>query len=325
MLFRSSPRKRQALPTPGPVDPDDVFQSPLRAYGLHSQRTPSGPPDSSMLVDDEDDIFLGGPSPSSSAHFATSSPAFLRTPLRTPVKSSFRDSPQFSPDRPALSVKQINTAKTPFLPVAASVKRNSQIACSTPSRTRAMTPLNVTSSAAHQQGDSLLFDRLAPLAAPRFVLRTPHNRAETDMHLKKQAETMTMLSIRDLGQSDESGYDSDPDPAERTMDQQPPLLLLGRSGGSTSPFSSIKARARTKANVSGQPPSVDGLTRKDVVDDVVAATVSPDGHITKRRVRSRPVSAELLETVNNTPTVVHNQVSSPALLLRHLRADSRGN
>ena len=89
-MLSPSPLRRQTLHTPRPGDPDDVFQSPLRAYSLYPQCSPTGPPDSSLAIDDEDDIFLG-PSPSSSHSIPPSPPAFLRTPLRTPVKQQSED------------------------------------------------------------------------------------------------------------------------------------------------------------------------------------------------------------------------------------------
>ncbi|KAI0743749.1 hypothetical protein C8Q80DRAFT_1220637 [Daedaleopsis nitida] len=307
-MLSPSPYRRQARPGSGQVDQDDVFQSPLRAYSLYS---PYQPPDSSMVVDDdEDDIFLG-PSPSSSRFIPSSSPV-LRTPLRTPVKDPSRDSLQFSPDRPALSVKHLNVTATLFSSASAGTKRKPTPISSTPSRTRTMTPLNVTSSLAYSQADpaALHFDRLAPLSAPRFSPHTPHSKAETDLHLRKQAETMTMLSLRDFDHScDESGYDSDPD-VNGTIEKPQPLFM-GSSGGSTAPLSCIKSRTRTKTAAKGKSPAIAVLTRKGLVnDEEVAEAISPGGHITKRRARSRPVSAELLESVQSTPVVSHNQVTA---------------
>ena len=120
---------------------------------------------------------------------------------------------------------------------------------------------------------------------------------------------MTMLSIRDLDHSgDESGYDSDPD-ANGTIEKQS-RLFMGGAGGSAALFSSIKARQRTKATVKGKSPGLEILTRAGLVnDEEVAEAISPGGHVTKRRARSRPVSSELLESVQSTPVVSHNQVS----------------
>ncbi|KAI0718962.1 hypothetical protein C8T65DRAFT_69408 [Cerioporus squamosus] len=309
-MLSPSPLRRQALPTPGPVDPDDVFQSPLRAYSLFVQRSPNPPPDSSMAIDDEDDLFLG-PSPSSSSQFIPPSSPALRTPLRTPVKDPSKDSLGFSPDRSALSVKHLNVAATLFSTASAGTKRKPTPICTTPSRSRTMTPLSVTATAAHSQDSAALyFDRLAPLPTPRFDTRTPHTKAETELHLRRQAETMTMLSIRDLDHSaDESGYDSDPD-ANGTIEKQS-RLFMGGAGGSAAPFSSIKARPRTKTTAKGKSPSLELLTRAGLVnDEEVAEAISPGGHVSKRRARSRPVSSELLESVQSTPVVSHNQAAA---------------
>ncbi|PIL34245.1 transporter [Ganoderma sinense ZZ0214-1] len=183
-----------------------------------------------------------------------------------------------------------------------------------------MTPLNITSASGQTQGSAstaLLFDRLAPLSAPRFasVRETPQTKAETELHLRKQAETMTMLSIRDLDRSDdESGYDSDPDAIHNhsgTIEKQR-LLFMGSTGGSAAaPFSSIKARTRTKGNGKGKSPGLEVLTRKGLVnDDEVVEAISPGGHVTKRRARSRPVSAELLESVHRTPVASQDKVTA---------------
>ena len=134
-----------------------------------------------------------------------------------------------------------------------------------------------------------------------------------ELHLKKQAETMTMLSIRDLAHSDdESGYDSDPDAIHNrsgTIEKQC-LLFMGSTGGSAAaPFSSIKARSRTKGTVKCKSPGLEVLTRKGLVnDEEVVEAISPGGHVTKRRARSRPVSAELLESVHGTPVAPQDKV-----------------
>ena len=115
-----------------------------------------------------------------------------------------------------------------------------------------------------------------------------------------------MLSIRDLDRSgDESGYDSDPDANHNgpgTIEKQH-LLFMGSTGGSAAaPFSSIKGRTRTKGSLKGKSPGLEILTRKGLAsDDEVAEAISPGGHVIKRRARSRPVSAELLETVQSMP------------------------
>nr|VWO98310.1 Map kinase [Ganoderma boninense] len=317
-MHSPSPLRRQALPPTRLLDEDDVFQSPLRAYSLFPQRSPPGPPDSSMLLDD-DDIFLG-PSPSSSSFIPPSSPAPLRTPLRTPVKDLSRDAFHLSSDCPSLSVAHLNVASAFFSAASAGTKRKPTPGCTTPSRSRTMTPLNITSMSGRAQGPastSLLFDRLAPLSAPRFasVRETPQTKAETELHLKKQAETMTMLSIRDLDRSDdESGYDSDPDAIHNrsgTIEKQRILFMASTGGSAAPPFSSIKARTRTKGHVTGKSPGLEVLTRKGLVnDEEVVEAISPGGHVTKRRARSRPVSAELLDSVHGTPVVSQDKVTA---------------
>ncbi len=258
-----------------------------------------------MAVDDEDDLFLG-PSSSSSSHIVPpSSPAPLRTPLRTPVK----DSPQFSPDRAPLSFKHLTAASPLIASASAGTKRKPTPICTTPSRSRTMTPLNVTSAAVSRDPGALLFDRLAPISAPRFCSRTPQSKAETELHLRKQAETMTMLSIRDLDHSpDESDHDSDTD-SKRTIEYQQ-RLFLATPGSSAAPLSSIKPRTRLKPTTNVQSPGLEVLTRKGLInDEEVAEAISPGGHVTKRRARTRPVSSELLHSVHNTPSAFHNQVS----------------
>ncbi|KAI0711487.1 hypothetical protein C8Q76DRAFT_858336 [Earliella scabrosa] len=281
-MLSPSPLRRQALPIPGPVDQDDGFQSPLRAYSLYS---PQPPPDSSITIHDDDDLFLR-PSPFSSSHFIPPSSPALRTPLRTPIKDPARDALQFSPDRSTLSVKHLNVTATLFSAASAGTKRKPTPICTTPSRTCTMTPLNVTSALAHSQGDSFSLTA-SPLSLPPL-----------------------QLPIRDLDQSgDESGYDSDPD-ANGTIEKQP-LLFAGGSGTSAAPFSSIKARSRTKASAKGKPPSLEVLTRKGLVnDEEVAEAISPGGHIIKGRARSHPVSAESLKSVQSTPVVSHKQVTA---------------
>jgi mitosis inhibitor protein kinase SWE1 len=63
-----------------------------------------------------------------------------------------------------------------------------------------MTPLGI--SLAQNAGDSasgnIVFDRLAPLPAPCFTVRTPETKAETEVHLKKHTESMTRLRIGNL-------------------------------------------------------------------------------------------------------------------------------
>jgi mitosis inhibitor protein kinase SWE1 len=45
-------------------------------------------------------------------------------------------------------------------------------------------------------------------------------------------------------------------------------------------------------------------------DDDIATSISPDGHISKRRVRSRPSSGEILEDLADSPFLVHVRIST---------------
>ena len=200
-------------------------------------------------------------------------------PLRTPIKSSGR---VLSPERPALSVKHLNSTQT------AGTKRKPTPAATTPIRKRTLTPLSTAATnTTPLDGDSMHgFDRLAPLPAPRFSLSTPQNKADTELTLKRQADSMTKLRLNDQNSntesSDESGYDSG---ADRTEVMKPLF-----------PTSATKSRVKQKLPPL-QSPRVQLLSREG---EVVEA-MSPGGHITKRRARSRPVSAELLSSAQTTP------------------------
>lgn len=286
-MLTPSPLKRLLADEPMDLD-DDFFQSPPKAASyVHRTRKGRGTRQSTRMLSDDDEneddmndeLFL---IPSSSfgslsgEHIPSTSPFSLHTPLRTPAKQVHR-----TPERDVLSVKDLNTQ--PSSPVfALGSKRKPTPLASTPLSTRAMTPLTVAST--EKLNDSgVAFDRLAPLPAPRFILRTPQSKAETELHLKRQAETMTMLTIKDLDRSDdESGYDSG-------HDILPEELVRGGA------MASIVPTANTKMGKSAGPETL--LDRKGLVKDAeVIEAVSPGGHITKRRARSRPVSAELLES-----------------------------
>lgn len=161
-------------------------------------------------------------------------------------------------------------------------------------RPRARTPLQVASARGAAEGDpsALPFDRLAPLPAPRFDFRTPQSNVETDIHLKRQAETMTMLNLSDIqGSDDESGYDSGPDVVEAEDHGE---ALFGGSSLARTPGSSAKGKSKLRS------PALEPFMRTGQMNnEEVAEAISPGGHVTKRRARSRPVSAELLESAQN--------------------------
>ena len=207
-----------------------------------------------------------------------------------------KSSPRFpgTPDRPALSVKHVNTlsSNSPAL-VLGSKRKPAPHQCVTPMRPRARTPLQVASAREPSEGDpsAVSFDRLAPLPAPRFDFRTPHSNTETDVHLKRQAETITMIKLSDVhGSDDESGYDSGPDVREAEDNGQ---ALFGSPLART-PLSSAKGKGKLKS------PALEPFIRTGQMNnEEVAEAISPGGHVTKRRARSRPVSAELLESAQN--------------------------
>lgn len=244
-----------------------------------------------LLDDDDDDgLFLN---PSSSQSRPLFPPTSSPMPLRTPVR---RQPGLFaSPDRAALSVRQLNspsTLSTATVQTAGTKRKpTTSIVCNTPSRKRTLTPLSITGGVKPEDGESssLGFDRLAPLAAPRFNVRTPHTKAETELHLKRQADSMTKLRIQDMPISgEESGYDSGPDVR--------PIL------GVTATNPRSKGNAKLPLLQSPRLNMLKGNHRKE--EEVIEA-VSPGGHITKRRARSRPVSAELLESALTTPISDH--------------------
>jgi mitosis inhibitor protein kinase SWE1 len=195
-------------------------------------------------------------SPHREAHPSSTPPPFVPPtiilPLRTPVKDSHKKPFLLSVDECVESPVGIGTKRKP-----APLTFNT----ATPLRKRSTTPLQTAATAqvsSRLPTGSVAFECLAPLTAPRFPARTPQTKAETDLALRRQAETMKKLKICDL---DMSGDESDTEASDK------PLLFLKR-------------------------------------EDEIATNVSPDGRITKRRVRSRPISSELLEDAADSPFLV---------------------
>jgi mitosis inhibitor protein kinase SWE1 len=140
--------------------------------------------------DEEGSIFL---SSAASDLFSSSS----SQPLRTPVRQAHR-----TRSRSILSPRPVNTifSLIPVSPdpkttrVGVGTKRKSA-SHATPLRQHNLTPLKLASSKEGSLSPS--FDRLAPLAAPKFTAHTPQSKAETDAYLKRQTATMTKLKISD--------------------------------------------------------------------------------------------------------------------------------
>lgn len=279
MLTPSPLRKRSLFPhqvvTEDMSDPDDFFlHSPFKSPA-DVRRHRSSKPQKGALEDDDGGIFL---SSSSAASFFPSSES---QPLRTPIKQVHR-----APSRPVLSIKHLNIAPHPpdtTTRTGVGTKRKSTAHTNnftTPLRQRVLTPLTTPLTLASAKANNAApkgFAFLAPLPAPRFTTRTPHTKAETDVHLKRQTDTMTKLKICDLDDSgdefgEDSGYADNHDPGHE--------LFVDRAG------------AQVRSN-----------------GEEVIEAVSPGGHITKRRARSRPVSVELLNRVNGRTSPSPSRVS----------------
>ncbi|KDQ57786.1 hypothetical protein JAAARDRAFT_47622 [Jaapia argillacea MUCL 33604] len=250
------------------MDQDDIF-SPFRSPSARQQA--KRPLQNSM--DDDDGLFLSSPSRSEQKV----SPAFTYSPaLRTPVKHSFN-----TPDRTALRATHLNaphaTSPLRFSPVQGPTinlgTKRKPTQLSTPIAQRTVTPLK-TIDAENPPSPSFSFDRLAPLPAPRFTAtHTPQTKGETEFVLRKQAEeTLGRLRICDLDES---------------SDDELKMSALDDDGAKL--FFTSNTNAMLTQSQRG----------KGKQDEEVAEAVSPGGHVTKRRARSRPVSAELMESVKS--------------------------
>lgn len=283
-MLTPSPLKRILADDPMDLD-DDFFQSPPRSvsYIQKSRKGRETLQSTARVSDDDDDfqdeLFLV---PSSSVgslqgeHMTLTSPFSFQTPLRTPAKQM-----RGTAERDVLSIKDFNTQHPSPVFVLGSKRKPTPLAFTPLRSSHAMTPLTVAS--VEKLNDSgVAFDRLAPLSAPRFTLRTPQSKAETEMHLKHQAETMTTLTLKDLRRSEEEG--------EYHLGHNIlPRELVGGGAVAQSTLEKENVETARDARVEIM------LNRKGFVNDAeVIEAVSPGGHITKRRARSRPVSAELL-------------------------------
>ena len=302
-MLTPSPLRRKSIFPPPVDDPeqDDIFlQSPFRSpppvHRLYPHRVHKQPV---QIDDDEGSIFLSPSSAATSPFF----PAPSSQPLRTPVKEELR-----SVVRPVLKSRELNTqseaASTSATSCAAvGTKRKSSARSggfSTPLRHSASTPLSISAAKA-DPASGVAFHRLAPLAAPRFGTRTPQSKAETEAYLKGQAETMKRLRIRDMENSDEDwGVVVDDDSACEAEERN--------NVAPKKPFSSklslLSRRSKNQLRSPRKPLTIRAVPQKGSNLDEVTEAISPGGHILKRRARSRPVSLELLESVN--------QISSPS-------------
>ncbi|KIL68822.1 hypothetical protein M378DRAFT_8264 [Amanita muscaria Koide BX008] len=288
VLLSPSPlRQRPLFPVPkGNTDvADDLFmQSPFKSPAPAQFHVPYPTQPQPIAADDDDgSIFL------SSSSTSPTIPVSLSQPLRTPVKQSFG-----LPTRPVLLEKQLNTTpfnSKPTFPatdatrVGLGVKRKQNCQnVSTPLRPHTLSPLKVAASKTvdPRATTCFMFDRLAPLEAPKFITRTPQTKAETEAYLRRQTATLTKLKLADLHNSDDEFSLH----SVRDLDDE----MDGFAPGGGSGYKLVANRGKDK-------------------EEVVEA-VSPGGHVTKRRARSRPVSAELLESALHPSSPTKRSVPS---------------
>ncbi|KAF8345965.1 hypothetical protein F5887DRAFT_964294 [Amanita rubescens] len=248
-IMNDAPAYDSALHSPSPLRQRPFF--PTASNALEGRRRPLP----IAADDDEGFIFLSQSPPSPFV------PVSVSQPLRTPVKQAHGVA-----GRPALSIRHLNTPVPAVNATHVGTKRK-QCSQNTSTPVHSHTPLRVAvSKTVDPHATSyFMFDRLAPLEAPKFTARTPQTKAETDAYLRRQTATLTKLKLADLKDSD---------------DEFSPDLCCNLDDEVES--------FRPTVNVGGH--------GRRTNQKEVAEAVSPGGHVTKRRARSRPVSAELLES-----------------------------
>ncbi|KAF9263270.1 hypothetical protein L218DRAFT_902227 [Marasmius fiardii PR-910] len=237
----------------------------------------------SYAVDDDDDArVLESPSASRSPPF----PVITSPPLLTPIK---RTSGEFD---------ELN--QSAILDTPSSIQHISHPGCGikrkpyrqfTPLRKHTLTPLSITSNQI-DGNDGPTMDRLAPLPPPAFIARTPQSRSA-----ERRRTSMHSLRITDLNDSDEDLYAGNNSNLDFGDEERADALFLGDSPATGSVTFRKPLRMKGRGNKES--------------DEVVEA-ISPGGHITKRRARSRPVSSELLESVR-APTTAAQFKPAPVL------------
>ncbi|KAG6369594.1 hypothetical protein JVT61DRAFT_14213 [Boletus reticuloceps] len=283
MLTLSPLRQRAFSPLVHDPEQDDIFlQSPFNppppVHCLYPQCVHKQPV---LINDDEGNNFLSPSSIATSPFF----PAPTSQPLRTPQLNA-----------------QSQVASTSAVPgTGVGTKRKSSARSggfSTPLRQTASTPLSISATNT-DPASGVAFHCLAPLPAPRFSIHTPltQSKAETEAHLKGQAETMKHLRIRDMENSDEdwgvieddnSAYEVEERnsiPTKKPLLNKLPLLLC---------------RSKNQLCSPRKPLTIKAVPQKGSALDEVTEAISPGGHILERWARSRPRSLELLESVNQT-------------------------
>jgi mitosis inhibitor protein kinase SWE1 len=304
-VLTPSPFRQQPLfpaPTSPMQDNDDLFaQSPYK----HTSPNSLGPRPQPIPADDEEgSIFLSG-RPLPFASIPTSQP------LLTPVRHSHHPL-----NRNTLALKSLNVGISPtsstcldsLSRVGLGTKRKST-PHNTPLRHHNLAPLKLTSVTPEDQAKStILFDRLAPLPTPRTNARTPQSKAETELYLRRQTATLTRLRISDRDGSGDEFNGANDSGCEMDEDEANTLFL---------------SNARLKHKVPSMGKSAGRmLASKGKLKEEVPECISPGGHITKRRARSRPVSAELKQSVRSPKSP--GRVSSYSTSLGVIHAYRRG-
>lgn len=306
MLSPSPLRQRPLFPTTASSvqDTDDLFsQSPYKPISPN----PLGPKPQPISADDEEgSIFL------------SSGPSFVSTStsqtLLTPVRQNHRP-----PNRTALAVKHLNAGLSPAAAysstssdsdtrIGVGTKRKSTLQ-NTPLRQHNLTPLKLASlSPDERDKSSFLFDRLAPLPTPKTNARTPQTKAETEFYLRRQTATLTRLRISDRDDSGDDFNTSANDSGCEMDDDEANTLFLSNARMKNKVPSFGKSAGRMLAN-------------KGKLKEEVAEAISPGGHVTKRRARSRPVSAELKQSVRSpkSPGRVGSNSPSADVIYAHRR------
>ena len=266
----------------------DPLQSPCKSEAQAQHPSITNMPQPITADDEEGSIFLSSAASHPPISFFSSSSS---QPLRTPVKQVHRNR-----SRSILSPKLVNTIFVSIPPspdkcatrVGVGTKRKST-PHATPLRQHNLTPLKLANSKDSYMSPS--FDRLAPLVPPNFIARTPQSKAETDAYLKRQTTSMTKLKIsdnnNDFSDDEFKGILNDSGCEMDDNDDPGNALFLNRQRlNMTQPLKSLVLH----------PPVSKGKEKEEV-----AEAISPGGHVVKRRARSRPVSAELRESVLKSP------------------------
>ncbi|KAF9565559.1 hypothetical protein CPC08DRAFT_683679 [Agrocybe pediades] len=275
---------------------DDQFKSPAppaHAFNPFYASTSSIDSKPQPIDDEEGAIFLSSGTSGSLPPFFTASNS---QPLLTPVKKIHQ----------VASRAAFAASSNPVFSEVASVDHHQQgrantvgqkrksLPQTTPLRHNTLTPLKITNHS-KRSDNAVAFECLAPLPAPKFNLRTPQSKAETDAYLKRQTATLTRLRLTDpaaAAANDETEFDGAATDSGCEMDEDDPSDSLFLSNARRKP-----ASAQLPKTLNFHSPVSKG---KEKAVEVVEA-VSPGGHINKRRARSRPVSSELREHTFKVP------------------------